>query len=78
MHAYVAVPGMAWDEGDEVGLGWGDQVEVRGLAWAEPEARPLTSTCVLNQTVGNQTIKLAILKGKQSVNRVVHDSLTHN
>ena len=29
MHAYVAVPGMAWDDGDEVGPGWGDGVGVR-------------------------------------------------
>ena len=25
---------MAWDEGDEVGLGWRDEVGERGLAWA--------------------------------------------
>ena len=34
VHAYVAVPGMAWDERDEVGLGWGDEVGGLSLAWA--------------------------------------------
>ena len=32
MHAYVAVSGMAWDERDEVGLEWRDEVGEMGLA----------------------------------------------
>ena len=34
MHAHVAVPGITWDEGVAVGLGWRDGVGGRGLAWA--------------------------------------------